>query len=297
MKTLIPILFLILLTACHQKHAGSTAGQSVDSLKLISIGTFPPSYTAPDTIIEDSITATYRSMALKLADVTGYTEISIYKTNDSAGPDWHDNEPFTAVGKLIDRTHIFALTCRNFDNDTGNIASLKFYRWDGQKWLIEGQFIVPCHVVNIEFMRVGYSQSNSIRVQGAYNMNGNAWQYFFVYKRNVHSLGFAGKFFSSFYKIDEVHHSLKMEYFGSWYMDNLYVLYVWHNDSLVPVREAKKEMVVKSMDVDTSNNYRLTYSINPDTSYSKPLKVVYTERGNNSTLNHRKYWDHFWDIK
>lgn len=86
---------------------------------------------------QDSIEAKYLILARALPDSLGRIGPYIIMERDSGFGYEVLDAPYLAIGKLIDTTHVFALSCRNLRD---SIAFLRMYRLNGEQWKIVGSY-------------------------------------------------------------------------------------------------------------------------------------------------------------
>lgn len=263
---------------------------------IVALSSCRPHIQETDTISErgpDSLYAAYLVMARSLPDSLGRIGPYVATERDSGTLYEVLDSSYLAIGKLIDTTHIFAVSCAN---DTGDRGILTIYSRDNG-WHQIGRFRMDDYAQFISFVDAdGEPRDYEILVSGFGNMNGNRRHYIYKYDPAKGVIRYAGNFFCSLddietgsgYKINTANRTIAVDYEGS----NVGVsrsLYLWRGDSLVLLRECYIE--------NDMNARVLSYSVNRDTCFSCGLAEVFSEKTNQQSGHYKKYWDHFFDLK
>ncbi len=266
---------------------------------MIALFSCRPHIQETDTISErgpDSLYAAYLVMARSLPDSLGRLAPYVATDRDSGTTYQVLDSPYLAIGRLIDTTHTFAVSCINGKNDT---AILKVYRNDNE-WNLVGLYVVPFEVQYISYVNADNDPGfYEIMLSSTGNVNGNRQHNLYIYDPERAILSYAGEFFcgdddigadagESGYKVIAENNTIIVDYEGS----NVGVsrsLYLWRGDSLVLLRECYIE--------NDMNARVLSYSVNRDTCFSCGLAEVFSEKTNQQSARYKKYWDHFFDLK
>ncbi|MCW3127907.1 MAG: hypothetical protein JWO03_3565 [Bacteroidetes bacterium] len=266
---------------------------------LLLLSSCHPHIQETETISErgpDSIYAAYLILSRSLPDSLSKIGPYIIPAKDSAiTHEMVRDSPYLAIGKLIDATHTFAISCVNFGYDS---SVLKIYREDNDQWNMVGRYHIPEAVEFIKYINAdGDSNTNEIILSGTGNVNGNREYYVYIYDPHRAILSYAGHFFTGDgdfdsgaggYKIDPSDNAIKVHYQGVSSAESKF-LYTWRDDSLVLLRE-----VMLRGDAET---VWLEYKSNKDTSFSAGLTTIFSEKDYETSLHHKKYWDGFFDLK
>lgn len=264
---------------------------------MIALSSCRPHIQETDAISErgpDSIYAAYLVMARSLPDSLGKIAPYVATERDSGTIYEVLDSPYLAIGRLIDTKHVFVVSCTN---DTGDRGILTIYSRDNG-WHQIGRFRMDDYAQFISFIDAdGEPRDYEILVSGFANMNGNRRHYIYKYDPAKGVIRYSGNFFCSLddietgsgCKINTANRTIAVDCEGS----NTGVsrsLYLWRDDSLVLLREC-----YIANDIGARI---LIYSVNRDTCFSCGLTKVFSENDNNDKgRHHKKYWDHFFDLK
>lgn len=193
---------------------------------MIALSSCRPHIQETDTISErgpDSLYAAYLVMARSLPDSLGKMGPYVATDRDSGTTYQVLDSPYLAIGRLIDTTHTFAVSCINGKNDT---AILKVYRNDNE-WKLVGLYVVPFQVQYISYVNTDKDPGfYEIMLGSTGNVNSNRQHNLYIYDPHRAILGYAGEFFcgdddirtnagESGYKVAAENNTILVDYEGS----------------------------------------------------------------------------------
>jgi hypothetical protein len=127
-------------------------------------------------------------------------------------------------------------------------------------------------------------------------MNGNCWRCIYSYFKDRDIIKFAGDFCCD-YKVDLKKKTIQESHEGSWYMDLYKTLYVWHQDTLVPLRHIRLSLINKEdAHMGDVGKYKISYYENPQLGYRSQYLKVFEENYIEKSKKHIKYWDNFFNL-
>lgn len=200
-----------------------------------------------------------------------------------------DTIPLIAIGRFIDADKIYAVHISAADD-----SNVTFYCFQNDKWEIIGNHHATRDVFKLEFKDFDGDNRNEIVTSGFGNMNGNCSNDFYYCSPKTNNVKFSGNYFGALggdCQIDKVNKMLKVEYTGSWYMDNERTIYKWIDGDLI----AQKQLVIGYKNADGKHATQfIAYYESPNQQIdSLVLKFRKTYRESDKKMNN--LWEHFFD--
>ncbi|MBS1593032.1 MAG: hypothetical protein JST90_01825 [Bacteroidetes bacterium] len=252
-----------------------------------------------DTISErgpDSIYAAYLVMARCLPDSMGKIAPYVATERDSGTIYEVLDSPYLAIGRLIDTTHVFAVSCRNVNDDS---AALGIYSYDNG-WKAARKFTVPFGVQFISYVNTDTDAAHlEIMLSSTGTLVRGGRHRLYRYYAPSGYWAYGGEFFcgpdevspettGSGCKIDAAHNRIWVTSEG---VDGNAgrSTYIWRGTALILLSEVQIDKLPQGR--------VLSYSINADSCICNEETTVFTEPLNEKSPRYKKYWDHFFDLK
>lgn len=134
---------------------------------------------------------------------------------------------YMVIGRLVDDKAIHAISA------TAKDSSITFYEYQNPEWKIVGKEKLV-NFDNFYFEDMDGDTKNELVAQSGTNMNGNREYTIFRLSQKVRKIERICDFFGRYQLIPGK--KLAYSYEGSWYSDNIYTLYQWKDDKLLPIR-------------------------------------------------------------
>lgn len=208
---------------------------------------------------------------------------SIFYLRSNFYLDCSENPNLLVAGRLIGDGKIYGVdySCKE--------SLLVLYRLDDEIWNVIGREEAN-DFHSFEFEDLDGDKRNEIITSTFPNMNGNSFKEVYYYSQKSDTIKYAGGF-SSNYKVNLFKRRIEVEYYGSWYANQLKTIYEWRDEKIIPV----KEVILSLKKADMIHDAQfISYYENPTRDKDTlVLKFKKTYREKNKKLYN--LWENFFD--